>query len=758
MFLSVLSSNIINYNHEIFRIMAWLSRKVSKKGIDDSTEEHAHEDERDILLLGFHRIASMLVAEFEHHHPQLLKKLQVVEFNQAIKEPLLRRGIKFTYGDFSSPDVLEHCFHGEPKIIISTTPDTMLQGTTNMRILQVVQGVWPKAHVIVTADNPRQAAELYEMGAHYVLRSAKLCAERLFELLNKYETDAGMSDLKRRFDRYKRRENAEYSEELVSCLEVLHILVSRMTSGEALLALAFSGFASKLALQLMAASEDVSTRLPVLKPMDIYGTSVSQCAPAGNGRDDLASAAVRGSLLDALTYLALWVRCFALRLVALFLPSVLPWLVHPPWEVKNISEIRKTSAAMAHNAAAAFVSNFSLIALGLLLKRCNIVQETDGRTLLKLALNVATPALLLHTFVEAPGGTGAPSLALAAWFLSFGLAALGGWWGFREKESRQERALLTGMMTGLNLGMFSYPIIHGIFGVEGLCIVACLDIPNMIVNFAYNRAVFDGLAQERPSGARLLRTAGLQLLRAPAMVAIWVGLALRQLALPMPSLVDDTLAELGHANKVLVMMGLGILLKLRLPKDQRRQLAELLSLRCASGFAAAAGTAALAQRLGTAPLVQTVCVMALCCPIPAVSVQFALEVGCDSALAAAAANLSNLVAFPVLFAVASWHGDPAGLQRGLAGLSAASTALWWTIRRTRAARHAPTATAALRGHSAKLQIWKGLPFACCLAGFQLPKLRLVAGLEARSSTRLAMQNAPVPVVRCALRARLPIMH
>ena len=55
-----------------------------------------------------------------------------------------------------------------------------------------------------------------------------------------------------------------------------------------------AGFASKLALQLMAASEDVSTRLPVLKPMDIYGTSVSQCAPAGNGRDDLASAAVRG--------------------------------------------------------------------------------------------------------------------------------------------------------------------------------------------------------------------------------------------------------------------------------------------------------------------------------------------------------------------------------------------------------------------------------------------------------------------------------
>eukprot|EP00913_Durusdinium_trenchii_P026622 g24978.t1 len=46
--------------------------------------------------------------------------------------------------------------------------------------------VWPKAHIIVTADNPQQAAELYEAGAHYVLRSAKLCAERLYELLNKF--------------------------------------------------------------------------------------------------------------------------------------------------------------------------------------------------------------------------------------------------------------------------------------------------------------------------------------------------------------------------------------------------------------------------------------------------------------------------------------------------------------------------------------------------------------------------------------------
>ena len=42
-------------------------------------------------------------------------------------------------------------FHGEPKIVISTSPDGILQGTTtNMRILKVAMSVWPKAHIIAT--------------------------------------------------------------------------------------------------------------------------------------------------------------------------------------------------------------------------------------------------------------------------------------------------------------------------------------------------------------------------------------------------------------------------------------------------------------------------------------------------------------------------------------------------------------------------------------------------------------------------------
>jgi hypothetical protein len=44
----------------------------------------------------------------------------------------------------------------------------MLQGTSNLRILKVAMTVWPKAHIIVTADNPEQASELYDAWSEFL--------------------------------------------------------------------------------------------------------------------------------------------------------------------------------------------------------------------------------------------------------------------------------------------------------------------------------------------------------------------------------------------------------------------------------------------------------------------------------------------------------------------------------------------------------------------------------------------------------------
>eukprot|EP00443_Scrippsiella_acuminata_P063311 CAMPEP_0115551728 /NCGR_PEP_ID=MMETSP0271-20121206/95877_1 /TAXON_ID=71861 /ORGANISM="Scrippsiella trochoidea, Strain CCMP3099" /LENGTH=783 /DNA_ID=CAMNT_0002985331 /DNA_START=49 /DNA_END=2400 /DNA_ORIENTATION=- len=192
--LAISSSYMIGYNWTIYGMLCRACRKITRRGpavkadpaeMPGEGEDHV---DRNIVLLGFHKIAAMLVAHFEHHNPHLLAKLHVIDFHEHIMPELRKRGVTCAYGDISSPDVLEHAHHGEVRLVICSIPDSMLQGVTNLRLLQIAKQVWPEADVIVSADNPRQAHSLYEAGADYVLRTAKLCAERLHTLISDHSS------------------------------------------------------------------------------------------------------------------------------------------------------------------------------------------------------------------------------------------------------------------------------------------------------------------------------------------------------------------------------------------------------------------------------------------------------------------------------------------------------------------------------------------------------------------------------------------
>jgi len=194
--LAITSSSMIGANYEIYGALSRSVRRLAgRRGmvIGDKPSAQGEEDsgdhpDRNIVLLGFHKIAAMLLAHFEHHNPHLLAKLHVIDFHEHIMPELRKRGVTCAYGDISSPDVLEHAHHGEVRLVICSIPDSLLQGVTNMRLLQVAKQVWPQADIIVTADNPKQAQLLYEAGADYVLRTAKLCAERLHTLISDHSS------------------------------------------------------------------------------------------------------------------------------------------------------------------------------------------------------------------------------------------------------------------------------------------------------------------------------------------------------------------------------------------------------------------------------------------------------------------------------------------------------------------------------------------------------------------------------------------
>jgi voltage-gated potassium channel Kch len=132
------------------------------------------EDEREaparLVLLGFHRVASAVVADLERLDPDLLAQTLVVDINTANHERLRARGVHVVYGDVASTEVLRHAGVDQAEVIVSTVPDTLLKGTSNALIVRRVRELAPRATIIANCSQVSEAAALREAGADHVYR------------------------------------------------------------------------------------------------------------------------------------------------------------------------------------------------------------------------------------------------------------------------------------------------------------------------------------------------------------------------------------------------------------------------------------------------------------------------------------------------------------------------------------------------------------------------------------------------------------
>ena len=90
-------------------------------------KEAGHGEARRILVLGFFRAASALLAEIERQNPLLLEQITVVDFNPNVYQTLLSRGLHVIYGDISNVDTLVHAGVGKSEMVILSIPDALLK-------------------------------------------------------------------------------------------------------------------------------------------------------------------------------------------------------------------------------------------------------------------------------------------------------------------------------------------------------------------------------------------------------------------------------------------------------------------------------------------------------------------------------------------------------------------------------------------------------------------------------------------------------
>lgn len=204
---SVLSTYMIQYNHQIQARIAALLSLIGVRDIGDATKKSAGDvvEPKDVVFLGFFREASSIFCEIESlqngRGDDVTGRMLVIDFNPLVHAELNKRNVTCIYGDIASVDTLQHAHIECAKVIVSSIPDSILRGTTNDRILALARRLCPEAKVVVTANTMDSALSLYEEGADFVfvprIHSSVQAAEVILACLDRSLGDRRQRELNR---------------------------------------------------------------------------------------------------------------------------------------------------------------------------------------------------------------------------------------------------------------------------------------------------------------------------------------------------------------------------------------------------------------------------------------------------------------------------------------------------------------------------------------------------------------------------------
>jgi Kef-type K+ transport system membrane component KefB len=198
--LAVLSTFVMGRSDQFTRFLIGPLKRIGIRDLDHSHEadaghEGGHGEARRIVILGFFRAASALLAEIERQNPLVLDQITVIDFNPVVFQTLADRGLHVIYGDISNVDTLVHAGIGSSELIILTVPDSLLKGANNEKLVRHIRTLNPTAKIVATADLLSDVNDLYAAGADYVTVTRLSDAHELYTVIE--AAQAGLLEDKR---------------------------------------------------------------------------------------------------------------------------------------------------------------------------------------------------------------------------------------------------------------------------------------------------------------------------------------------------------------------------------------------------------------------------------------------------------------------------------------------------------------------------------------------------------------------------------
>lgn len=139
--------------------------------------EHAPKRAYEAILFGYKKGGHEFVKTFEN----MKAKIIVVDYDPDVIDTLTERNVDYLYGDANDSELLEELDVSKLKIVIVTLSDF----NTNAYLLQLMNRLNPNCVVICHSDTVDHAAELYTLGASYVMLPHYIGNEKMSAFIKK---------------------------------------------------------------------------------------------------------------------------------------------------------------------------------------------------------------------------------------------------------------------------------------------------------------------------------------------------------------------------------------------------------------------------------------------------------------------------------------------------------------------------------------------------------------------------------------------
>lgn len=196
---------------------------------------------------------------------------------------------------------------------------------------------------------------------------------------------------------------------------------------------------------------------------------------------------------------------------------------------------------------------FSLIAIGLAVKKIGMVGAVGQKNLTDLVVNLILPCNIIESFMVDFSTDIAADFAnifVVSLLIQAGCVILGHLL-FKNTTEGRRKCLRYGTICS-NAGFMGNPLAEGVFGSMGLTLASVYLIPQRVMMWSEGITVFT----EAPGKKALLK----KVLTHPCILACMIGLFLMLTGLRPPVFVNDVISAVGNCNTAISMMVIGMVL------------------------------------------------------------------------------------------------------------------------------------------------------------------------------------------------------